>query len=273
MGYVRTSAEIAKYESYYKLVTARFMGLTATFTTTAEFARQVLPPCFKVPARPTGYVVIGSVTEEYKGECTRDEEWIAVVGLDTSHDDLEGSYSLTVIVTNDMSMATGRESWGMPKKLGQVGLYGDGETLYATAARKGADLIRLEATVGRDAGASTSKGRFFEIKGGLRADGSGLQHEPVLVTFETEEHCKVHREGDLRTAKLEFLPSLHDPVSTIPIVSLDSVSYRGTATTYRMSHETKLGKQHDYRPYLYGRFFDDWVAAIAHRQAAAESHS
>lgn len=267
MGYVRTSAEISAYENYYKLCTARFVGLSATFTTTADFARHVLPPCFEVPANPTGYVVIGSVTEEHGGEFTRDEELIGVVGLDTSVEGRAGSYSLTVIVTNDMSMATGRESWGMPKKLGEVGVYGDGEKMYGAVSRRCRDLIRLEMTLGKhDEGPSKTPGRFFEIKGGIKADGAGLQHDPVLVTFQTIEHCRFHQPGDVKTASLEFYPSHSDPVATIPIVSLDSVAYRGTLTTYQVESQSSIGSSVDYRPYLYGRFFDDWVEAIQLRK-------
>jgi hypothetical protein len=56
VGYVRTPEQIESYESYYREVVYHFSGVSVGFTMTAEFVRQVLPPCLGPPAEPRGMV-------------------------------------------------------------------------------------------------------------------------------------------------------------------------------------------------------------------------
>lgn len=55
-----------------------------------------------------------------------------------------GGHVLYEIVTNDDSMAVGREVWGYPKKMGEVSWSQDGTSIKTSLSRRGVPLIEIE---------------------------------------------------------------------------------------------------------------------------------
>ena len=92
-------------------------------------------------------------------------------GPDVLYDGKPGNYTLSVFVNRDQSLATGREVWSMPKKLGEVHLMGNGRQSCVTAQRKGAEMrlhTLLKAPVFSSEPEQT-KATFYEIKAGMKA--------------------------------------------------------------------------------------------------------
>jgi hypothetical protein len=259
MGYVKTQEAVAAYDHFYEQVNSELTAAGVAFTTTKEFARSVLPPCFEVPDPPTGSLSVLTNCEEIDGNRTGADEEGAVLSLDVLYEGQAGSYTLSVFVNNDQSLATGREGWAMPKKLGEVHLMGNGMKRVGIAYRKGAEM-RFETTLGRPTfteSPSATTSIFYEIKTGLNAAG-GLQHAPVLIEFEVTQYTYLHQDGDTTKSRIVLKGTEDDPVDTVPVKSLTSAFYSGYTMHTRVKRQIELGSSVDYRPYMYGRFFDDW---------------
>ncbi|MBN9045542.1 MAG: acetoacetate decarboxylase family protein [Rhizobiales bacterium] len=74
-----------------------------------------------------------------------------------------GGHVLYEIVTNDDSMAVGREVWGYPKKMGTVDWNVDGDAVKARLSRRGTALIEID----------------------FKADGSSLEKPVLQPRFQT----------------------------------------------------------------------------------------
>ncbi|KAL3472827.1 acetoacetate decarboxylase-domain-containing protein [Aspergillus californicus] len=260
MSYIRSAEAVTAYDAYYSNpIEADAQAITVTFTTTHSFARTVVPPCFEIPNAPTGTAYICTNSERINGAYIDEDEGAAVLALDVLYEGKPGSYSLTVFVNRDMSLATGREAWGMPKKLGEIFMMGNGKKVFGVGRRRGAE-IRIETTTtttSQTEANATTVGSFYEIKTGLRA-GGGPQHPAVLVEFETTQVFTHLQEGDLERTKLVIRGTPDDPMDTVPIQRLTSVGYSGYEASTRVIREVELDKDFDFRPYVYGKFYDDW---------------
>ncbi len=260
MGYVWSPEQIEAYEGYYREVVYHFSGLSVGFTTTPEFVREVLPPCLEPPAEPRGVVALSFGREEWNGVPTvAEEENVGGVWLWAKRDGVEGLYSLTVVVSGDMNVTTGRESWGMPKKRGESAFLHDGEQLYGYTERRGTRLIEVAATLGTELEPFAEECPLFELKGWIAPDGDGLQDDPSLVVFDTRTSYKRAR---CMEAALRLTGTLEDPVGDIPLVSVDEGLFYAGVETYRFRERVVLPDRDAYRPYIYGRQYDDWTARI-----------
>ncbi len=260
MGYVWTPQQIESYESYYREVPYHFSGVNVAFTTTPEFVRSVLPPCLEPASEPKGIIMISAGRESWRGDFTiEEEETGGGVWLYAVHDGVEGLYALTVIVNGDMNAATGREAWGMPKKRGEVGLFHDGEQLYAFAERRGVRVIEVAAMIGREIQPFEEEGALLELKGWIAPDGNGLQDDPALVVFGTHTSYKWVRQAD---AQVRLTGTIEDPVGDIPVVSVDEATYCAGTELVELRDRVVLSDRNVYRPYIYGRLYDDWTARI-----------
>ncbi|KAM5341309.1 hypothetical protein ACJ41O_014340 [Fusarium nematophilum] len=269
MSYVRTADEVAAYDLFYKKVHSNLHAVGAAFTTTDEFARSVVPPCFDVPSPPTGSMYVCTNCEEIDGERTGEDEEAGVIAIDVLYQGRKGSYSLSVFVTRDQSMATGREAWSMPKKLGEVHLMGNGLRAVALASRKGATM-RLETTLKAPEFTTSPEpttSTFYEIKTGIKA-GGGLQHAPVLIEFEVTQSTYMFQDAEVDKTRLVLKGTEDDPLHTVPVREITSAYSAGFIMNTKVRREVELGSDVDYRPYMYGRFYDDWPRTAAKAKKA-----
>jgi len=257
VGYVKTAEELERYRHYHSSYEEHFQRLTVHFATSADFAREVLPPCFDVPDRPAGSVSLGGARVSYDGHMITDESEYATVKLRACHRGKEGNFVISAIVSGDMMISLGREAWGMPKKRGETRLYDDGRQLYGFTERRGTRIIELGATVGPDAGPQPEIAyRFFELKAWMKPGGAGLHHPPELVAFDGVATHHVLREGDPDSVRLRLTGTPADPVDTIPVLGIDRVfAEYGVSVTTLAYTETLTDR--DYEPWVYGRNWDD----------------
>ena len=123
-----------KYNSYRKV---------SVFCRVAESEiRRFLPPAFDVRGDVIEFFIMnvpdGGALGSYK------EGGIVVP---VSYSGRSGGHVLYEIVTNDDSMAVGREVWGYPKKMGNVEWWDNGGlSAKASLSRRGTDLIKIEFT-------------------------------------------------------------------------------------------------------------------------------
>ena len=259
MSYVWSGEQVARYVSYYQGIATRGSNAYLTFQTTSEYARSVLPPCLEVADDPRITISFGSFMEifdHYPNRPGRDSA--VLVGVNARLGDKEGSYFLTVIETEEVNVATGREIWGMPKKIGTVDYWEDGRKFWAYVERKGHRLIEVEASVGPELGAQEpSSEYYFELRGKFAPDLSSV-HAPDLVVFEMPAHT--HRFRELSEPYVVLKGSPFDRgVDTLELGEYIGGGLSGGETGYGIVEVKDLTDDgNDYVPYLLGRFYDTW---------------
>lgn len=259
MSYVWTADQVKRYFACYPEVTTRHSTAYLTFETTPEFARSVLPPCLQVPENPKVTISVGAFMEvigEYPNRSGRDRA--ALIDITAKYGDKEGIYYLTVVETEEVNVETGRELWGMPKKLGTVDFFEDGSRLFAFVERKGFKLIEIDADQGPELGAQAdSVDHYFELRGHFGPNGAALSNVE-LVVFELDSVTDRFRE--LRNPSVQLGESPVDAgVATIPLGNFVGGGNCGGETAYQIVDVVALDADgFDYAPYLLGRLYDDW---------------
>ena len=115
------------------------------------------------------------------------------------HEGTEGWYALLMPMTTEQSVIGGRETFGEPKKLGQVALDRDGDRVRAPIARLGTTIVEISGTVGAPIETTDGTRTDFYFKFLLAPDGKGFDDEPSLV------YC--HRDETTREAHRSTAPS------------------------------------------------------------------
>lgn len=201
--------------------------LTAVFETDAEAIAAVLPPPLRPSEQPLAKVTLATV-DMGRG--------IPVFGAGTfavqaRHDDQVGYYPLVMPMTTEQAVVGGRETYGEPKKLGQVTLERDGDQVRGVFARMGVEFVEVTGTVGPEEPLPPDDHRVdFYVKFLLDPAGKGFDAPPSLV------HC--HR--DEQTRKLQKVDgevilreSRFDPVADIPVRRLVSIELGERSTVQR----------------------------------------
>jgi acetoacetate decarboxylase len=249
MGYVKTPQEVARTQGLLS-AGSRFQveSLSLEFETTAEFVREVLPPCFAPVETPRALARVS---------CWRSDQEdfdSAIVGLIARYGELEGFYTLLMVLNGDMPVTRGRELWGEVKKTGSARLYHLGGAMYGYGERNGTRLVEIEAELGPDLGPETVEGHSLEVKAFPTADGAHLQYDPLMLAWHARSAYTNVREG---TGRLTLTGTPWDPVDTIPVVRTGLARHTIGTSLYRCVREEVLPDRDAYLPYVYGRHYDD----------------
>lgn len=130
--------------------------------------------------------------------------------------DLVGGHVLYEYVTTDDSMAGGREVWGYPKKLGEVGFdeHPNG-AITATVSRLGRTLIDARFTPGEGEFDKPTLHPRLQVKRIPRADGEGFDVDQVIRN-ELRDAKLLHRVGGSATVALGG-STIMDPVFELEV--------------------------------------------------------
>lgn len=249
MSYVRTPEEIQAIQALLQPALFTLEGVGVEFTTTHEFLRAVLPPCFGVPDAPKGTARVARWQSAVCGEY----ESCAVM-VNATFGDLVGSYFLTLFVSGDMPVSIGRELYGEPKKAGRGAFFRDGNEFYVYGERNGVRAVEISATFSDELGESrTERSHAFELKADLAPNGDMLGPPSVLV-FDIDLSWTRIREG---TGELKFNGTPWDPVHEIPVVEVGRAQHYTGENRYVASRRVVLDESDKYLPYVLGRHFDD----------------
>jgi acetoacetate decarboxylase len=201
--------------------------LTAVFETDPDVVAAVLPPPLEPSGEALAKVTLATV-DMGRG--------IPVFGAGTfavqaRHEDTVGYYPLVMPMTTEQAVVGGRETYGEPKKLGQVTLERDGDRVRGVFARMGVEFVEVTGTVGPEQPLPPDDHRVdFYLKFLLDPSGKGFDAPPSLV------HC--HR--DETTRKLQLVDgevvlreSRFDPVADIPVLAVRSIELGERSTVQR----------------------------------------
>jgi acetoacetate decarboxylase len=201
--------------------------LTAVYETDPDVVAAVLPPPLVPSGEPLVKVTVATV-DMGRG--------IPVFGAGTfavqaRHDDQVGYYPLVMPMTTEQAVVGGRETFGEPKKLGEVTLERDGDRVRAAFTRMGVTFVEVTGSVSGELPLPAEDHRVdFYLKFLLDPAGKGFDADPSLV------HC--HR--DEVTRRLESVAgdvvlreSRFDPVADLPVRRVVSIELGERSTVQR----------------------------------------
>ena len=147
----------------------------------------------------------------------------------------------------------GRETYGEPKKLAEIGFQREGDRLTATVCRMGITYLELRGTIGK----SLAPREFTDYAYCFKAlpsieKGKGFDGDPLLVRLEWQhKHEKVNEV----TGEVILRESPFDPVVDVPVRRLVKMEYEegGTQSGGRVLRSVP-GEW--LLPFIHGRYDD-----------------
>src|SRR5450755_3977799 len=120
-------------------------AVTVVWETDADAIRAVLPPPLE-PSEPRARIRFATV-DMGTGIPVFGAGWF---GVRARHGSVEGEYALFMPMTTEQSTTGGRETFGEPKKIGQVGLKFDHDQVSGRISRMGSTIAELSGTLGSE---------------------------------------------------------------------------------------------------------------------------
>ena len=172
------------------------------------------------------------------------------------HGDIEGFYDLLMIMSTETAVTGGRETFGEPKKIGNVKLEHTGDigaaggSVVGVMTRKGHDLIEVRGTVAEvlDPGPVTERFAFY-YKFLLDPQGGGFDHDPTFVHVRRTQENRVLERLD---AEVVLGGSPFDPVGDLPVK-------RVVSAFFSENHQTQTGT-------IVGTVPGEWVWPYRHQR-------
>ena len=193
--------------------------LTAVYETDPEALAAVLPQPLTPSAEPLVRVTFASV-DIGRG---RPPFGAGTFSVECMHGDLVGGYPLLMPMTTEQAVVGGRETYGEPKKLADVTLQRDGESVHAWFARMGVTFVEIEGRITSEGPITPDRTRTdFYYKFLLDPAGKGFDADPSLV------HC--HRDEKTRSvhvveATITLRESKFDPVADLPVRAVRFIEF------------------------------------------------
>lgn len=115
--------------------------LWAYWETQPEIMQKLLPPVLEALERPLACCFVARYPRvNFLPPYTE-----SALFLMCKYKDYPGVYCLSMPVSDDMAMVTGRESSGYPKKIGNITIQREGDLVTGSTTRRGATFMEVEA--------------------------------------------------------------------------------------------------------------------------------
>jgi acetoacetate decarboxylase len=246
----RTPEQLRNREVQATSVGAWATSLVAVYETDPAILAAVLPPPIEPREDPQVKITIASVELNRPGVPPFGAGSISVAAR---HEGTDGWYALLMPMTTEQSVIGGRETFGEPKKIGQVALERDGDRIHGTIARLGTTIAEVTGTVGAPLEPTDGTRTDFYFKFLLSPDGKGFDDEPSLVYCHRDETTRdVHA---IDSAELVLRDSRFDPIADLPVRNLVSVSVAERRSVQRGEIVGKVPAEW-LLPYVHQRYDD-----------------
>lgn len=246
--------------------------LTVYWETKPEIIERLLPK----PLKPAGRPLVNAFIADYPATnfCPPYREAGLFVLADYNGE--LGNYCLSMPITSDIGMAMGREVCGLPKKMADVRMQVEGDSISGSIGRQGIDFFSIHAQMGEVFNDPEAEGileqfygkdiPLYNIKYSNAVDGNGFDLMPILVTQRLVSDVKVYKAAE---ASVMFQESPHDPWSELEVVKMLGAVY--TVSTNVLEKGRVLEPLHpmEFLPYCYLRW--DWWENKLQPQAAESS--
>jgi acetoacetate decarboxylase len=218
--------------------------LVTFYETDPGIVAAVLPQPLEVTDNPMVRINIAEV------EMPTGKLGAAVFSVTAKHEGTVGLYDLTMVMTTEQAVIGGRETYGEPKKLGQVTLDRDGDSIHGVVSRMGVDYMEVKGRVAETLEPRPLSNRTtFYFKFMIDPSGKGFDNEPWLsYCYRTEEQRLLERvEPEVTLRDSDF-----DPVADLPVRKIVSCEYSESNTTQRGE--------------LQSRVPSEWLLPFAHQR-------
>lgn len=229
MGFVKTVEEISeKYQPNGEFYDAEV--LTVYFETKSEVVERLLPPPLKPAALPIGAAFVANYPNTNFGVTYLE----SALFLLAQHNGEEGAYCLSMPVTNDIALILGREVFGYPKKMAEIGFEREGDDIRGWTERHGTRFFEVKARLNgkfNDVGVqqlmadeieSNPDVTVYNFKYFPAPEREGFDYNPRLVKEVVKRKNKSVEMGE---AELILQPSEHDPWIDVEIVRVYGAIY------------------------------------------------
>lgn len=215
MGLVRSLDEIAAITQHFHQgsILGDAVMVMATFRTKAEVVKRVLPPPLEPDPASTGLAYVAEFHRTNFGPPYKE----AALFISAQYKGEVGNYCLSMPVTNDMAMTSGREISGFPKKMAEkIAVERKGNKVTGVCIRKGIPIIEIKVNLTGpvEPEALPHMRPNYLFKYFVDPSMSTFDYNPRLVKqFNEIDWGKPELgEGELTLGK-----SKHDPIYEIPI--------------------------------------------------------
>jgi acetoacetate decarboxylase len=245
----RTEEELRNRELEATSVGAWATTLTAVYETDPAVIAAVLPPPLVPTDQPLVRISIATV-DLGRGYPVFGAGSFSVA---CQHEGTLGDYALVMPMTTEQAVLGGRETFGEPKKIGEVSLIRNDRDVRGAFARMGVTFVEVSGQVVGPLEPTPERRRTaFYYKFLPAPDGKGFDHEPALV------YC--HRDETTRTAEavngdIVLRDSRFDPVADLPVRRVVSIEL--AERTSRQHGEIATTVPGEWlRPFVHQRYDD-----------------
>ncbi len=237
MLYALTQEELARVRAGFvpQLVGAEM--LWAAYRTDPAAVARILPHPLRPLPEPLALAFVARYPETNFGSVYREGALL----LGCTFRGRTGAYCLAMPVDDDNALVCGRELYAYPKKMGEISLERRGGAIVGRVARRGAQILRIEAALGDAAGeaelapvgaAGVDGGRpcrrltSYNFKFFPTSDGTGFDYLPRLLEHELVLRP---RAGVLRgSARVAVASTPFDPLGEVPVLGDAVAAMYGT---------------------------------------------
>lgn len=213
------------------------------YETDPDTVSELLPPPLALGSAPTVWVSIGHMPQIHLG--------VAQVAVACRYGDEDGWYCLHLPMTAEAAVVGGRERYGENKKLADIRFARDGETVTGSVTRYGITYLELAATVTEAlTPPETEVVPHYYFKYSLAADGSGFDHEPLLVR---SVHTRRPRVLERLEAELILRDSRFDPLVDLPVLGVTDAFYTERSAFIQAKVVERVDPE-AFIPYVYQRY-------------------
>jgi len=214
--YAKTLEQVKKsHEENPEFLESSVQTIRTVYETDPAIVAAVLPRPLEPTARPEVHTHVSKITMHLTPEVDM-QIGSAIFGVGAVYDGVEGIYLLTMPMTAEPAVVGGRETFGEPKKIGDVSLERDGDRVTGKVSRMGTTYIELKGRVGESLGPREIVEHSYCIKALPSCDkDKDFDYDPLLVRLEWKhKHEAAHRidEGEVILRDSPF-----DPVVDLPV--------------------------------------------------------
>lgn len=201
-------------------------GLTIEYATDPELARALVPP--PLTANDEGRLQMTFAKAIMRpAPDVQIEIGAFTFGVHITYEGRPGLYPVTMVFDDELTVISGREMWGEPKKIGRVDFSVQGDTARAAVIRHGIAFASFTGTLGDALEPAEQTEHSYCFKFTLAADASGFDHDPQLIRLIWN---RKQLEARALAGELTLLDSAFDPVADLPVRRLLGASWARTLT-------------------------------------------
>ena len=242
----RSPEELENKEVQATSVGAWSTAITALYETDPDVVAAVLPPPLEPTDQPLARIRIARV-DLGRG---LPPFGAGSFGVQARHEGTVGFYQLVMVMTTEQSVIGGRETFGEPKKLGQVEVTREGDAVRGAFTRLGTTFIEVTGNVVEALDVPPESERVdFYFKFLPAPDGKGFDDEPSLVYCRRQESMRTRERVD---GEIVLRESPFDPVADLPV-------RRVVEITLSEQRSTQTGE-------IVSRVPSEWLVPFAHQR-------